>query len=179
MYSRRVVSASDMLAAMNEDTSQCERIHCKTGYEESHPQYISPVAATGHSVLIVDDFEPNRSLLKHIMRHLGFENIDVAESGETGLNIWKQHQHSLILLDYQMDGIDGYETCRRIRRFVLGESPTILGVSSTVHAGNLDLAIQAGFCGQIPKPISRHRLKEMLESLGWGFDPIVRAVKNA
>lgn len=163
---------------MQETSSPCRK--SKDSCENAHPESGACDASNSarNSVLIVDDFETNRSLLTHMMKHLGFQNIAVAESGEAGLDIWKRHQHPLILLDYQMEGIDGYETCRRIRRSASGNLPTILGVSATVHAGNLDLAIQAGFCGQIPKPVSRLLLKEMLKSLGWGFDPTVPPAKN-
>ncbi|MEI6034937.1 MAG: response regulator [Verrucomicrobiae bacterium] len=122
-------------------------------------------------VLIVDDIKINRLLLKRLMNGLGFQQIDLAESGEEAIEIWSRQKHPLVLLDYQMGGIDGYETCRRIRRMPAPNRPTIVGVSATALPGNMDRALQAGFCAQIPKPVSKALIRQTLESLGWQLAP--------
>ncbi len=122
------------------------------------------------SVLIVDDIKVNRLILTHILKNLGFQDFDFAESGEEALEFWNRRQHPLIFLDYQMEGIDGYETCRRIRKASPTVQPTILGVSASALAENMGKALEAGFCAQIPKPISKSLIKQTLASLGWQFD---------
>ncbi len=126
-----------------------------------------PVAQT--PVLVVDDIKSNRQILAHVMKALGFQECDIAESGEAALEIWRLRQHPLVLLDYQMEGIDGYETCRRIRNSPAAIRPTILGVSASALAENMGKALEAGFCAQIPKPVSKPLIKQTLESLGWQF----------
>lgn len=129
----------------------------------------APVAGTAVPVLIVDDIKSNRQVLAHVMKGLGFPDLDLAESGAEALDLWSRRQHPLVLLDYQMEGIDGYETCRRIRSLPSMQRPTILGVSASALVENLDKALQAGFCAQIPKPVSKPIIRQTLESLGWKF----------
>ncbi len=129
----------------------------------------SPHPVGGTPVLIVDDIKSNRQILAHIMKSLGFQECDLAGSGEEALESWRKRQHPLVLLDYQMDGLDGYETCRRIRNSPSAIRPTILGVSASALAENMGRALEAGFCAQIPKPVSKPLIKQTLESLGWQF----------
>lgn len=120
-------------------------------------------------VLIVDDIRGNRMILARVMESLGFTDIDFAGSGEEAIEIWKKRRHRLVFLDYQMDGIDGYETCRLIRGMPGASRPTILGVSASALAENLPKALEAGFCAQIPKPVSKQLIQQTMESLGWQF----------
>jgi len=89
------------------------------------------------SVLIVDDVRTNRMILSFAIKALGFSDIEMAESGEAALALWDRRKHSLVFLDYKMDGIDGYETCRRIRQAQGGLSPTIIGVSASALPENM------------------------------------------
>jgi len=134
-----------------------------------HPSSSRPAGQT--PVLIVDDIKANRQILVHIMKGLGFQECDMVESGEAAMEIWNRRRHPLILLDYQMEGLDGYETCRRIRASTCAIRPTILGVSASALAENMGKALEAGFCAQIPKPVSKALIKQTLESLGWQFSP--------
>ena len=123
-------------------------------------------------ILVVDDIKTNRLVITHIMKNLGFQEIDLAESGEEALELWNQKKHQLVLLDYQMDGIDGYETCRRIRRSPAIGRPTIVGVSACALPENIHRALQAGFCAQVPKPVTKDLIRQTLQSLGWQFPEV-------
>ena len=66
-----------------------------------------------HRILIVDDNETNTAVLKDLLE----ENyaVDIAYSGEQALQIIPDFRPDLVLLDIMMPGIDGFETCERIR----------------------------------------------------------------
>ncbi len=66
------------------------------------------------TVLIVDDVPENLRVLQEVMDALDCQ-IAVANSGERALELLERTQPCLILLDVMMGGIDGFETCRRIR----------------------------------------------------------------
>jgi CheY-like chemotaxis protein len=66
----------------------------------------------GESILIVDDEPANVSLLEQELADAGYKTLS-APSGERALGI--ASKSDLILLDVMMGGIDGYETCRRLK----------------------------------------------------------------
>lgn len=68
----------------------------------------------GAKILIVDDDPVNVKLIKGILARGGYK-LFVAASGEQALEIVKEHQPDLILLDIMMPGIDGYEVTRQVR----------------------------------------------------------------
>lgn len=72
-------------------------------------------AAHGRSVLIVDDSLPVRIQLKPPLEK-AFDHVDVAETGEEALELLAQRTYDLVLLDVILPGIDGYETCKRIKK---------------------------------------------------------------
>jgi CheY-like chemotaxis protein len=69
----------------------------------------------GMKVLIVDDSWTNITILKNTLKYEDFELSD-APSGDSALKMFDGVLPDLILLDVIMPGIDGYETCRRIKK---------------------------------------------------------------
>jgi two-component system cell cycle response regulator len=72
-------------------------------------------SAGGRSALIVDDSLPVRVQLKKPLEK-AFDHVDVAESGEEALELLARRTYNLVLLDVILPGIDGYETCKRIKK---------------------------------------------------------------
>ncbi|QTA93516.1 Two component system response regulator/histidine kinase [Desulfonema magnum] len=66
-------------------------------------------------VLIVDDESPNLSVLSDYLKQSGVKPL-IAEDGEEGLSQAEYAQPDIILLDIMMAGIDGFETCRRLKK---------------------------------------------------------------
>ena len=79
-------------------------------------------------VLIVDDNAMNVDVLRRILRK-EYE-LDTAASGEECLAKLSAFEPQLVLLDIMMPGMDGYETCRRIKSGPLGDSVQVILVSS-------------------------------------------------
>ena len=65
-------------------------------------------------ILIVEDNEKNRKLARDVLQFKGYRTIE-AETGEDGVALALEHKPDLILMDYQLPGIDGIEAFRRIR----------------------------------------------------------------
>jgi DNA-binding NtrC family response regulator len=65
-------------------------------------------------ILVVDDEPLNVELLEQELHDAGYRTAS-AESGERALELAAGRQPDLILLDVMMEGIDGYETCRRLK----------------------------------------------------------------
>lgn len=66
------------------------------------------------TILIVDDNPTNLQVLLSSLQETGFETL-IAQSGEGALRQVKYAQPEIILLDVMMPGIDGFETCRRLK----------------------------------------------------------------
>jgi sigma-B regulation protein RsbU (phosphoserine phosphatase) len=113
-------------------------------------------------VLIVDDAEFNRHFLEQILRKKGFRNIVCAESGENALALTSQIEPDCILLDVLMPGIDGFETCRRLRtekRFA--RTPIIMQTSLTGKEDRRQ-AFEAGASDIISKPLDHAEIEARL-----------------
>jgi two-component system response regulator MprA len=105
-------------------------------------------------ILLVDDDPKIISLLK---RGLTYEHFEVytASDGESGLTAAKTHQPHLTLLDITMQGIDGFEVCRRLR--LLGDTAIIMLTARDDVADKVN-ALGLGADDYVPKPFSFEEL---------------------
>ena len=88
----------------------------------------------------------------------------MASDGEAGVRELLEFQPDVVLLDIGMPGIDGYETCRRIRREKSGASPLIVALTGWGQARDKERALQAGFDLHLTKPASPAALQQLLAS---------------
>ena len=65
-------------------------------------------------ILVVEDQEDNRAILRDLLSKAGYELIEAAD-GEEGVELAQQERPDLILMDIQLPVIDGYEATRRIK----------------------------------------------------------------
>ncbi len=85
----------------------------------------------------------------------------VAYDGERGLREVLAFRPDVILLDLAMPGMDGYETCRRIRR-ALGRSVTVVALSGWGQDSDKEQATRAGFDAHLTKPVSAVELQQVI-----------------
>jgi class 3 adenylate cyclase/CheY-like chemotaxis protein len=112
---------------------------------------------------VVDDLAANLKLMEAILTPRGFE-VHTADSGEAALAWLDQRVPDLVLLDIQMPGIDGYETCRRIRA---ADRTRFLPVVMVTASGNEQKlrAIEAGADDFVQKPFEQAELLARVRSL--------------
>jgi signal transduction histidine kinase len=108
----------------------------------------------GDSILVVDDISTNRFVLRAALQHAGY-SVSEADSGERCLEICETNPPAVVLLDCVMPGIDGIETCRRLReKFGRAHLPVLM-VTSLSESENLVQAIAAGASDYVTKPIDK------------------------
>ena len=101
-------------------------------------------------ILIVDDSPRNVAILKKIFgKHYAVES---AASGEEALEVASRMRPDLILLDIMMPGIDGYETCRRLREDPLLRWVRVIMVSAKAMVGERLQGYAAGADDYVTKP---------------------------
>ncbi|MEO7477986.1 MAG: PAS domain S-box protein, partial [Lysobacteraceae bacterium] len=115
-----------------------------------------------HIALVVEDDERSADLVRLLLEAEGFTVMHAA-SAEMALELASQHPLSLITLDIQLPGIDGWEFLQRIR-----ENSTLGRVPVVVIAGLIDQipTVGGGAAAVLQKPISRVQLKSTLAGLG-------------
>jgi two-component system, cell cycle response regulator DivK len=111
----------------------------------------------GKRILVVEDHEDNRQILRDLLTNADFEVIE-AEDGEAGLAAAAAHRPDLILIDIQLPDIDGYEAARRLKADTLLHAIPIIAVTSYALAGEAETARAAGCEAYIAKPYSPRQL---------------------
>jgi PAS domain S-box-containing protein len=115
------------------------------------------------SVLVVDDNQQSRTILSEVMRHYGC-HVDLASSGEQALQLLQQKgNYKLVLLDWLMPGLDGWQTAERIRQLVQGpDMPLVIMVTAhgreCLAQKQLDEQSQHLLNGFVVKPVTPNRL---------------------
>ena len=117
-------------------------------------------------ILIVEDQEDNRAILRDLLSTAGYELIE-ATNGQEGVELAQQQRPDLILMDINLPVLDGYEATRRIKGGAsLGATP-IIAVTSYALSGDEAKARTAGCDGYVTKPFSpRQLLAKLREYLG-------------
>ncbi|MDB8789845.1 response regulator transcription factor [Romboutsia sp. 1001216sp1] len=67
-------------------------------------------------ILVVDDEVEILNLIKKALKKEGFENIYIADNGTNGLEIFKNENPDLAILDIMLPDIEGYDVCKKIRQ---------------------------------------------------------------
>lgn len=108
-------------------------------------------------ILIVEDHEDNRRILRDLLTSAGFELIE-AVTGTEGVALANAQRPDLILMDIQLPGIDGYEATRRIKANSALRSIPIIAVTSFALSGDDERAYKAGCSAYVTKPFSPRQL---------------------
>ena len=104
-------------------------------------------------VLIVEDHETNRRILRDLLTRAGFE-LNEAVTGEEGVTSAETYRPDLILMDIQLPGLDGYEATRRIKDNPALRHIPIIAVTSYALSGDEEKAVEAGCAAYVSKPFS-------------------------
>ncbi|HVO30816.1 MAG TPA: diguanylate cyclase, partial [bacterium] len=112
----------------------------KAAFRPSVANASGAVEARGGTVLVVDDVEDVRELVKIHLEAKGYSAV-TAESGDEGIALARKHQPSCIVLDIEMPGRDGLETCRLLKADAMTRHIPVLFL--TGHADDEKLAVLA------------------------------------
>lgn len=115
------------------------------------------------NILVADDSDTVLQFMQTRMRRFGFR-AELVRSGEEALERIAQRSFKFIFLDVIMDGMDGYETCKAIKRrtYPPGKEPIVVMLSS--RAGKIDKlkGSMAGCDAYLAKPLEESELIAVL-----------------
>lgn len=102
-------------------------------------------------ILLVDDSDTNIAVLGSLLKDNGFK-FAIAQNGYDALEILQRESIDIILLDVMMPGIDGFETCRRIKTNPAYADTPVIFISALKNAENIVNGFEAGGSDYIAKP---------------------------
>ena len=108
-------------------------------------------------VLLVDDNKDSAMMLSMLLRAKG-ALVEVAFSGEQGLKMGEVFLPDTVFMDIGMPGMDGFETCRRMRATTWGEAARIIALSGWGQVEDKRKSKAAGFDAHLVKPVERSTL---------------------
>jgi two-component system response regulator ResD len=118
-------------------------------------------AGRGRKVLVVEDEEPVRELVRLYLSKDGFEVVQ-ARDGREGLRLNGEHHPDLIILDLMLPGLDGWEVCRQIR--TASNVPIIMLTARNEEVDRI-VGLELGADDYVVKPFSPRELMARVKAV--------------
>jgi len=132
--------------------------------DEWTSKFMEPAAKESHdlnfqdySILIVDDLPINLGVVVDYLESYGF-GIRIARNGETALKRVRYNPPDLILLDILMPGMDGFETCRRLKAIKTSKDIPIIFMTSLTDVEDKVRGFEAGAVDYVTKPLNQEEV---------------------
>ena len=116
-------------------------------------------------VLVVDDYKTMIRIIRNLLKQLGFANVDEASDGSSALDMMRQNEYGLVISDWNMEPMTGYELLREVRADDrLSRTPFIM-VTAESKTDNVIAAKKAGVNNYIVKPFNAATLKAKIDAV--------------
>ena len=120
-------------------------------------------AIASMSILVVEDFNSMVRIIRDLLKQVGFENVDEAADGAAALAKMRQKKYQLIISDWNMAPMTGYEFLRRVRADgTLAHTPFVMVTAEASVQLVID-AKRAGVNGFLVKPFNAQTLKRKID----------------
>ena len=115
-------------------------------------------------ILIVEDTEDNRQILRDLLTNAGFDIVE-AHDGQAAVEAASEFHPDLILMDIHLPIMNGYEAIRRIKADTTLQPIPIIAVTSYALSEDKEKARAAGCDGYVAKPFSPRQLLATVRDL--------------
>jgi len=116
-------------------------------------------------ILIVDDYKTMLRIVRNLLNKLGFSDIDEATDGTDALTKLKSRRYGLIISDWNMQPMTGYELLQKVRANESTKTLPFVMVTAESKVENVVAARKAGVNNYIIKPFSAEVLKAKLKTV--------------
>jgi CheY-like chemotaxis protein len=118
----------------------------------------------GELILIVEDNEKNRKLVRDVLQWKGYRTIE-AETAEIGLALAREASPVLILMDIQLPGMNGIDALVELRADAVTRSIPVVAVTASAMTQDRQRILAAGFDAYQSKPIDVRGFLELVSTL--------------
>jgi two-component system, chemotaxis family, chemotaxis protein CheY len=116
--------------------------------------------------LIVDDSRSMRMIIGRIIREIGFEIFEASDGQDGLVRLEEKGAPDLILVDWNMPGMNGYEFVSAVRALPAYNSAKIMMVTTESEVGQITKALDAGANEYVMKPFTADIIRDKLAILG-------------
>jgi len=104
-------------------------------------------------ILIIEDNEKNRKLVRDVLQVKGYTTIE-SETAEEGLKLAAEHSPALILMDIQLPGMDGITAMKQLKADSNTRRIPVIAITASAMTHNRTTMLAEGFDGYQTKPIA-------------------------
>ena len=123
-------------------------------------------------ILVVDDYQTMVRIIRNLLKQVGYENVDDAANGEEALRKIREKRYSLIISDWNMEPMTGFQLLQKVREGGVGSEVPFIMVTAESKTDNVIAARRAGVSHYIVKPFNAATLKSKIDAI---FAPAIAA----
>ncbi|MDX2113307.1 MAG: response regulator [Alphaproteobacteria bacterium] len=116
-------------------------------------------------ILVVDDYNTMRRIVRNLLKQLGFDNADEAADGTEALKKLREKPFGMVISDWNMEPMSGMELLKQVRADEKLKMLPFIMVTAESKPENVIAAKQAGVSNYIVKPFNAETLKTKLVSV--------------
>ena len=124
---------------------------------------------SGRTVLIIEDNVTNMKLARDIVQSRGAKTLE-AETAETGIEQAKKHLPDLILMDFQLPGLNGLDATKQLKSCPSTSHIPVIALTAQAMAGDREKAMASGCDEYIAKP---YRYKKFVDTIETFLQPAI------
>ncbi len=114
-------------------------------------------------ILVVDDYNTMVRIVRKLLKQIGYEDVDEASNGEMALGMIRKKQYGLIISDWNMEPMTGFELLQNVRAAQeTAKTPFIL-VTAESRPDNVIAAQKSGANEYLVKPFTAPVLKDKID----------------
>ena len=117
------------------------------------------------SILVVDDYNTMIRIIRNLLKQLGYLNVDDANDGTSALAKMKEKTYRLVISDWNMAPMTGYELLREIRANPDYNATRFIMVTAESKTDNVIAAKKAGVDNYIVKPFNAQTLQHKIQAV--------------
>ena len=115
-------------------------------------------------VLIVEDNEKNRKLIRDLLQAKGYQTIE-SDSAEEGINLVAERRPALVLMDIQLSGMDGITAMKQLKAAPATRTIPVMAITASAMTYTRESMLAEGFDGYQIKPFNLSEFLANIEEL--------------
>lgn len=133
-------------------------------FREEYDMFPRDKGAAKERIMIVDDEPDALALMQNILSDQGYDLVSVSNATEVGLKA-AQMVPDLILLDFLMPEVNGFDVCKALRSNELTRNIPIMAVTCLTKEEDIERIFECGADEYLPKPFKMEQLHEKVQEL--------------